>query len=153
MIGSEPINYIDFERMEKMCHPVAVALFDSATEPMTQFQRHDRGRLEAALNSPRQTFDGKDLYPTLARKAAVLYYGLNKSHAFENGNKRTATASLLVFLYINNRWLRGDNRLVEDYLVNLAARVASSEGNSQRDELLAEIEQWLEAHMAVSDAS
>ncbi len=151
MIGSESVNYIDFEMMEKMCHPIAVALFDSADEPMTQFHRHDRGRLEAALNSPRQTFDGKDLYPTFAKKAAVLYYGLNKSHAFENGNKRTTTASLLVFLYINNRWLRGDNHAIENYLVDLAHHVASTEGSSQRDELLIEIEQWLEGHMAVSD--
>ncbi len=150
MIGSEPVNYIDFEMMEKMCHPIAVALFDSADEPMTQFHRHDRGRLEAALNGPRQTFDGKDLYPTFAKKAAVLYYGLNKSHSFENGNKRTATASLLVFLYINNRWLRGDNQAVENYLVDLARRVASSEGNSLREELLLEIERWLEGHMAFS---
>lgn len=87
--------------MEKMCHPIAVAIFDSKKEPMVKFHEHNRARLESALNNPRQTFGGIDLYPTFTKKSAILYYGLVKNHAFRNGNKRVATATFLVFLYIN----------------------------------------------------
>ena len=140
------INYLDLEKMEKMCHPIAVALFGSAAEPMTHFRQHTASLLESALNNPRQTFDGKELYPTLTTKVAILYYSLIKNHPFENGNKRTATASLLVFLNINNHWLSVD-RATEDYLVALATRVAASHGHAEKDAFLQEIDQWLIANI------
>jgi death-on-curing family protein len=150
MTESEAVtNYIDFIMMEKMCHPIAVTLFDSRQEPMTHFGKHDRGLLESALNNPRQTFGGKDLYPTLSKKAAILYYSLIKNHPFENGNKRTATAALLVFLHINNRWVSGTGQGTEDYLVELAKRVAASEGDSQRKNFLEEIENWIDKNIVV----
>ena len=99
------INYLDFELMEKMCHRLAVAVFDTNEDPIAHFNDHDFALLDSAIQSPRQTFDKKDLYETLEEKAAVLYYNLNKNHPFKNGNKRIATASLLVFLSINNCWL------------------------------------------------
>lgn len=129
--------------MEKMCHPIAMALFDSGNEPMTNFDDHNLSLLESALANPKQTFGGNDLYPTLTEKAAILYYGLIKNHPFENGNKRTATATLMIFLYINNYWLKGKGLDIENYLVSLAARVASSKGSEDKDELMAEIIKWL----------
>lgn len=142
MTEPETINYIDLELMEKMCHPFAVALFDSRKDPMTHFSRHDKARLEAALNNPRWSF-----YPTFTKKASILYYGLIKSHCFENGNKRTATAALLVFLYVNDLWIDNSKKEVEDYLVDLAQRVASSEGNKYMHNFLNEIERWLDKHI------
>lgn len=149
--SSERTNYIDYPMMEKMCHPVAVALFESATEPMTQFTKHDRHLLESALSNPSQTFSGTDLYPSFQKKAAILYYSLIKNHPFENGNKRSATAALLVFLHINNRWLSGPDKNVEDYLVSLAKRVAESKGDALRQELLKEIADWLEKNIIRTD--
>lgn len=133
--------------MEKMCHPLAVALFDSKIDPITHFSKHDKAKLEATLNNPRRTFGGKDLYPTFTKKASILYYGFIKGHCFENGNKRTATAALLVFLYINNFWIDGSKQKIENYLVNLAQRVAASKGNNKMSEFLLEIEQWLDIHL------
>lgn len=100
-----PTNYLDFELMEKMCHRLAVAIFDTNDDPIAGFEDHKFELLDSALQLPRQTFDGGELYPTLEQKAAALYYTLNKNHPFTNGNKRIATASLLVFLYINDSWL------------------------------------------------
>lgn len=147
MIKPDFINYIDFDVMEKMCHPIAVALFDSSNEPMTHFGKHDRALLESALNNPRQIFDKKELYPTFVKKAAILYYGLIKNHPFENGNKRTATVTLLTFLFINNFRLLDADIIIEDYLVELAKRVAISEGSIQKDGFLKEIETWLAEHL------
>ncbi|MEK7481976.1 MAG: type II toxin-antitoxin system death-on-curing family toxin [Patescibacteria group bacterium] len=145
MIKPEGINYIDLDLMEKMCHPLAVVLFDSKKDPITHFSKHDKAKLESTLNNPQWSF-----YPTFSKKAAILYYGLIKNHCFENGNKRTATAALLVFLYINNLRLDDSKKEIEDYLVDLAQRVASSEGNKYMTDFLNEIEKWLDKHMAHS---
>jgi len=37
--------------------------------------------LDSALSNPFQSFDGKDLYPTVRAKAAQLCFGLVKNHA------------------------------------------------------------------------
>ncbi len=59
---------------------------------------HGFGKLEAALAAPNLSMFGEDLYPTLADKAAVLFYELARSHGFTDGNKRVALVALLVFL-------------------------------------------------------
>lgn len=151
MIENKEVLYIDFNLARTMCHPIAMTLFDSTVDPMTNFDDHEYTLLESALNNPRQTYEGKDLYPTLFKKAAILYYSLIKNHPFKNGNKRTATATLLVFLYINNIWTKNvfegnKKKEIEDYLVTLAKRVASSIGTEEKEKFLKEIEMWLEAH-------
>lgn len=143
----EKVYYIDVDLMKKMCHPIAVALFDSTVDPMTKFEEHEIEKLESALANPMRTYGGKDLYPALEEKAAILYYGLNKDHPFRNGNKRTATAALLVFLFMNNFWIVGSRQQVEDYLVDLAQRVASSKGSEGKDVFLTEIAEWVGTHI------
>ena len=141
MIEPEEIHYIDTDMMEKMCHPIAMAIFDSDEDPMTAFNEHEKALLESALGNPRQSF-----YKTVYEKAAILYYGLIKNHPFRNGNKRTATAAFLVFLDINDREIAGEKKEIEDYLVILAKRVAASIGSADKDKFLSEIRQWLEKH-------
>ena len=135
--------------MEKMCHPLAMAIFDNQKDdPIARFDDHERALLESALSNPLQTFDGRELYPTLVKKAAMLYYSLNKNHPFKNGNKRIATASLLVFLYINDQDLNGGEREVDDYLFDLALKVANS-SSGEKDLILKDLEQWIEKHMGM----
>lgn len=92
--------YLDISLMKRICHKMAVELFDTQNDPISQFEEHDQHKLDAAINNSRQSFDGKDLYPTLSKKAAILWYSLNKNHPFSNGNKRISTASVLVFVSI-----------------------------------------------------
>ena len=61
----------------------------------------DEGLLDSALAQPGQTFDGVELYPSLAEKAARYAYGIIKNHPFADGNKRTGAAVLAVFLRAN----------------------------------------------------
>ena len=139
-------NYIDIEIMKKMCHPIAMALFDTADDPIARFGDHELSLLDSALGNPKQTFGGKELYPNLVKKAAILYYGLIKNHPFKNGNKRIATASLLVFLFINDHWLIGPRNKIEDYLVNTAIKVAISESRD-KNLILVGLEKWLDEHV------
>jgi death-on-curing protein len=57
--------------------------------------------LESALAQPKQTFDGKDLYPRIEQKAAALLYSLCQNHPFTDGNKRVAFIAANVFLRRN----------------------------------------------------
>ena len=59
------------------------------------------GALESALAQPRMTFGGKELYPSVAEKAAALGYSLIQNHPFLDGNKRTGHAAMEVFLFLN----------------------------------------------------
>ena len=61
----------------------------------------DDGLLESALESPFQTFDGHDLYPSIIQKAARSGYSLVSNHPFIDGNKRIGIHIMLVFLAIN----------------------------------------------------
>lgn len=64
-------------------------------------QERDKGLFESALNSIYQTFDGKELYPSLEEKAANLLYMVIKNHPFVDGNKRIGALLFLMFLYEN----------------------------------------------------
>lgn len=55
----------------------------------------------SALNEPMQTFNGKDLYPSVLHKAAVYLRSFSLNHAFHNGNKRTALMAMIIFLEEN----------------------------------------------------
>ena len=70
----------------------------------------DEGLLDSAINTPLQTFAGKDLYPTVLEKAA-------------RGNKRIGTHAMLVFLAINSITLSYE----DDDLINTILSVASGE--------------------------
>ena len=57
---------------------------------------------EASLNAISQTFDGQDVYPSIAEKAANLLYLVIKDHPFYDGNKRIGALLFVVFLTIND---------------------------------------------------
>ena len=56
----------------------------------------------SSVNQIYQTFDGKELYPSLEEKAATLLYLITKNHSFSDGNKRIAASCFLYFLEKNN---------------------------------------------------
>lgn len=58
----------------------------------------DIALLDSAISSIYQTYDSKELYPTLIEKAARLCFSLNKNHPFIDGNKRVSMHMLASFL-------------------------------------------------------
>jgi death-on-curing protein len=107
---------LTIEQVEYLAHGLAVELMDYG-EPIPPFATRSPGKLESCLEQPFQTFDGKDLYPSFATKAAALFYFVTKNHAFENGNKRMAVAITLVFLYVNNKWFSIDPEKLYDLAI------------------------------------
>jgi len=63
---------------------------------------------ESAIAQIAQTFDGKELYPTIEEKAAVLLYLIVKNHPFADGNKRIGAACFLHFLDVNKLLLTAE---------------------------------------------
>ena len=63
----------------------------------------DLGLLESSVYRPGSTFGGEELYPTIFDKAAALTHSLLLNHPFVDGNKRTAIASMILFLEINRQ--------------------------------------------------
>lgn len=62
----------------------------------------DSGLLSSALAMPRATFGGELLHPTLAEMAAAYLFHICQNHPFLDGNKRTALAACLAFLWLND---------------------------------------------------
>ena len=80
----------------------------SLYSPKEQVGVKEPGLLDSAINRPKQSVFGQDAYPSIYEKAAALFESIAKNHAFHNANKRTALASLIVFLKINHfRWTMG----------------------------------------------
>lgn len=50
---------------------------------------------QGSLAAIYQTFDNKDLYPSIEEKAAHLLYFIIKNHSFSDGNKRIAAITLI----------------------------------------------------------
>ena len=86
--------------------------------------------LESALGTIDQTFDGQELYPTLAEKAARLGFSLISNHAFVDGNKRIGMYVLLIFLEVNGVKIRPTNEEVARVGLAVAA------GEMKYEELL-----------------
>lgn len=83
----------------------------------------DNALLDSALNSAFQTFEGKELYPTLAEKGARLGFNLVQNHAFIDGNKRIGLLVMLTFLEINGIELK----FTDDELVKIGLSLASGQ--------------------------
>jgi len=85
--------------------------------------------LRGALGAIHQTFDGKELYPSLEEKAAHLLYFLVKNYPFADGNKRIGAALFLLFLEKNGRLYRDDGtkRIADNALVAMTLLIAESQ--------------------------
>ena len=87
----------------------------------------DEGLLESSISAPFQSFDGKDLYPSVYQKAARLCYGLVMNHAFIDGNKRIGAHAMLVFLSLNHIELTYTQKELSGFILELAAGVRDQE--------------------------
>lgn len=75
--------------------------------------------LASAINSPKQSTFKQDASKTLVEKAAALTESLAKNHPFYNANKRTALASLIIFLKLNGYAWTMDVFTEQDLMVNI----------------------------------
>jgi len=132
---------ISVEEVEQIAFYIAQEKF-SFNEPIPAFSTRFPNVLESCLETPFQSFGGKDLYPTYIAKISILFYLMNKNHPFQNGNKRVAMTTLVYCLHENQKWLRVDNQT----LYNFAVWVAESPSGAKK-QVVDYIEQFLHKHM------
>ena len=108
-------------------------------EPIPDFGSRFPNTLESCLAVPFQTYNKKPLYRRLTGKAAMLFYLMIKNHPFENGNKRIAVMTLIVFLGTNNKWLT----VSHDNLYKIAVFVAESKPK-ERNIIIENLNKFLE---------
>lgn len=99
----------------------------------------DENLLDSALFAPFQTFDRQYLYPSIIEKAARLGYGIVKNHPFLDGNKRTGTHAMLMFLAINNF----NVEYMDEELINIIYSVADNSLS------YADFVNWLSSHIKI----
>ncbi|MEK7633754.1 MAG: type II toxin-antitoxin system death-on-curing family toxin [Patescibacteria group bacterium] len=96
----------------------------------------DIALLESAIYRSQATFGGIDLYPSIFEKAGALVHSLLLNHPFVDGNKRTAIASMLVFLEINGYLFS----ITQKELVKTALSIENKKWNIEKISL------WLQKH-------
>lgn len=65
------------------------------------FGIRDKGLLVSALEEPRQTMFGKEIYPNTESKVCEMSYLLTMNHCFIDGNKRIGAFALVYYLNKN----------------------------------------------------
>lgn len=75
--------------------------------------------LHFAVERPKATYTGKDLYPTIFLKAAALMQSLCLNHPFTNGNKRASWATTHRFLEKNNYHLKADKQEAVEFMLRI----------------------------------
>lgn len=92
------------------------------------FGKEKDNSFKSSISTIYQTFDGKDLYPSIEEKAANLLYFITKNHSFVDGNKRIAAACFLYFLNKNKILYNADGVSIinNDTLAMLTLYIANS---------------------------
>ena len=97
----------------------------------------DVGGLQSALARPQTTVFGNDAYPSLLLKVSAMLHSLILNHPFPDGNKRTAFATVGLFLHFNGVFFAASHKEMEDFVVSVAEKHLSVES----------IADWLSDHV------
>ena len=95
----------------------------------SQWFAHEKDdSFKSSIGQIYQTFGGKDLYPSVEEKAAMLLYLVTKNHSFSDGNKRIAATLFLWFMAGNGILYNpdGSKRIADNTLVALTLMIAES---------------------------
>ena len=83
--------------------------------------------LKAIIGAIYQSFDFKDLYPTIEEKAANFLYLITKNHVFIDGNKRIAATLFIYFLKFYNILYKDGVQVIDNNtLVAITLLIAQS---------------------------
>ena len=119
--GSAATYILSYEECRKIID--AMSFGNSSTI----FGKEKDDSFKGSIGNIYQSFDGRELYPTLEEKAANLLYFITKNHSFVDGNKRIAATIFLYFLDKNGVLFDGDKKLIDGHaLAALTILIAES---------------------------
>lgn len=96
--------------------------------PSGLFGREKDQSFKGSLGAIYQTYDGKEVYPSIEEKAAHLLYFVVKNHSFIDGNKRIGAFLFIWFLDASGILYAADGRkrIGDNTLVALTLMIAES---------------------------
>ena len=141
MIEENQWCYLDKEDIRSI-HAALSSWAEQHGEPVPSFVHANHNDIDALVSTPRQQFSGQDAYPTIAEKAAIIFYTVNKKQIFLNGNKRMSTLCLLVFRGLNGKALD----VPPDELTKKALWLANT-SSLEFPAIKSELVQWIAAHV------
>jgi len=92
----------------------------------------DEALLSSAIAAPQATFGGQSPYADVVEIAAAYLYYLCRNHAFNDGNKRVAMASAIVFLRLNGIEPAADSPQWETLMLDVASSLLEREQATAR---------------------
>ena len=136
------INKITKKKTNKIDYKEAIKIIEKLKKEFcesTNFGIEKDESLKSSLATIFQTFDGKDLYPSIEEKSANLLYFLVKNHSFVDGNKRIAAALFLWFMRKNKFLYRkdGSKKIANNALVAITLMIAQS--NPKEKEIICNV--------------
>lgn len=130
--GTKDAKQITYED----CMDIVGKLKYSSDSDLFALER-DKG-LSSIINNIYQSFDNKDVYPTIEEKAANFLYLITKNHTFIDGNKRIAATLFIYFLDFYNILYRNNKRIIDNNaLVSIVLLIAGS--NPKEKDILIEL--------------
>ena len=131
-------GYIDlkFLNEKKSQKELTVEMCTKAVEQLRQnveggelFGKKRGEMFDGSLVAIFQSFEGKELYPSVPEKAANLLYFIIKDHPFYDGNKRIGALLFILFLTLNDCHLTagGETKISDRALTAIALLIAESE--------------------------
>ena len=120
-IGKETTYVLNYDECKNLIESMKFNLEN------TLFGNEKDDSFKSSINSIYQTFNGKEIYPSIEEKAANLLYFITKNHSFSDGNKRIAAAIFLYFLDKNQLLFENGKKIIDDYtLVAITIMIAES---------------------------
>jgi prophage maintenance system killer protein len=110
---------------------------DEFRSPLFGLEKDDTFR--SSIGQIYQAFGGRELYPSVEEKAAMLLYLIVKNHSFVDGNKRIAAAIFLYFLNANGILYRQDGIALIDGNALAAITLMIAESNPSEMETVKRI--------------
>ena len=130
-------DYQELEIKEVTAHEKFKLTHEKARKELSKLKGHFTSGLfglekdqsfASSIGAIYQSFDGKEVYPSIEEKAAHLLYFVVKNHSFVDGNKRIAASLFLWFLNENGILYKedGSKRIADNTLVELTLLIAES---------------------------
>ncbi len=101
------------------------------------FTLGDLGLLASAVERPRTSAFGEDIYPTLELRIAALLHGINRNHPLVDGNKRLSWVCAIAYARINGFDLYASQDDIYDMVIEVAI------GKTE----VPKIAEWISAHL------
>ncbi len=101
------------------------------------FTLGDLGLLASAVERPRTSAFGEDIYPALELRIAALLHGINRNHPLVDGNKRLSWVCAIAYARINGFDLYASQDDIYDMVIEVAI------GKTE----VPKIAEWISAHL------